>query len=141
VSGAWGRYPKLPSKHSSVESLLKAYNAALNASDTDAVMELYGADPIFMPQNAPAMVGRDAVRKAYDQVFKNIKLTVRFAILEVEVLGDTAWGRTTSAGKTKILATGKVVDESNNELYVFKREGGGWKMHRYLFAEAIPTPS
>jgi uncharacterized protein (TIGR02246 family) len=131
----------MPAKHSSVESLLKAYNAALNASDTDAVMTLYGVDPIFMPQNAPAMVGRDAVRKAYEHVFETIKLTVRFTIHEVEVLGDTAWGRTTSAGKTKILATGKVVDESNNELYVFKREDGGWKMHRYLFAEAIPTPT
>jgi uncharacterized protein (TIGR02246 family) len=131
----------MPTKYSSVESLLKAYEAALNASDTAAVMTLYGANPIFMPQNAPAMVGREAVRKAYDQVFQTIKLTVRFTIDEVEVLGDTAWGRTTSAGKTKILSTGKVVDESNNELYVFKREDGGWKMHRYLFAEAIPTPS
>ena len=120
---------------------MKAYETALNASDTAAVMTLYGSNPIFMPQNAPAMVGRDAVRTAYDQVFKTIKLIVRFTILEVEVLGDTAWGRTTSAGKTRIVATGKVVDESNNELYVFKREDGGWKMHRYLFAEAIPTPT
>ena len=131
----------MPSKYTSVESLLKAYETALNASDTDAVMMLYGANPIFMPQNAPAMVGRDAVRTAYDQVFKTIKLIVRFTILEVEVLGDTAWGRTTSAGKTRTVATGKVVDESNNELYIFKREDGGWKMHRYLFAEAIPTPT
>jgi uncharacterized protein (TIGR02246 family) len=131
----------MPAKYSSVESLLKAYEAALNASDTEAVMPLYGANPIFMPQNAPAMVGRDAVRKAYDNVFSTIKLTVQFEIHEVEVLGDTAWGRTTSAGTTKILATGKVVSESNNELYVFKREDGSWKMHRYLFAEAIPTPT
>ena len=120
---------------------MKAYQTALNASDADAVMKLYGANPIFMPQNAPAMVGRDAVREAYDQVFKTIKLTVRFEIHEVESLGDTAWGRTTSQGKTRFLATGKEVEESNNELYVFKREDGGWKMHRYLFAEAIPTPS
>jgi len=131
----------MPAKYSSVESLLKAYETALNASDAEAVMALYGADPIFMPQNAPAMVGRDAVRRAYDQVFSTIKLTVQFKIHEVEVLGDTAWGRTTSAGTTKILATGKVVSESNNELYVFKREDGSWRAHRYLFAEAIPTPT
>jgi uncharacterized protein (TIGR02246 family) len=131
----------VPAKYSSVESLLKAYEAALNASDTAAVMELYGASPIFMPQNAPAMVGRDAVRKAYDQVFKTIELNVRFTIHEVETIGDTAWGRTTSAGTTRILAAGKVVNGSNNELYVFRREDGGWRMHRYLFAEAIPTAS
>jgi uncharacterized protein (TIGR02246 family) len=131
----------MPAKYSSVKSLLKAYEAALNASDTEAVMTLYGANPIFMPQNAPAMVGRDAVRKAYEQVFSTIKLTVKFKIREVEALGDTAWGRTTSAGTTKILATGKVVSESNNELYIFKREDGSWQMHRYLFAEAIPMPT
>jgi uncharacterized protein (TIGR02246 family) len=131
----------MPGKYPSVESLLRAYEAALNASDTAAVMDLYGANPVFMPQNAPAMVGRDAVRKAYERVFSTIKLTVQFKIHEAEVLGDTAWGRTTSAGSTKILATGKIISESNNELYVFKREDGSWKMHRYLFAEAIPTPA
>jgi uncharacterized protein (TIGR02246 family) len=131
----------LTGKYTTVESLLKAYEMALNTSDTAAVMDLYGANPIFMPQNAPAMVGRDAVRKAYDQVFSTIKLNVRFTVHEVETLGGTAWGRTTSQGKTKILATGKDIAESNNELYVFKLEDGGWKIHRYLFAEAIPTPT
>jgi uncharacterized protein (TIGR02246 family) len=130
----------MPAKLSSIENLLKAYEAALNASDTEVVMALYGANPIFMPQNAPAMIGRDAVRKAYQQVFSTIKLTVKFEIHEVDVLGDTAWGRTTSEGNQKFLATGKDVAESNNELYVFKREDGSWRIHRYLFAEAIPTP-
>jgi uncharacterized protein (TIGR02246 family) len=126
-------------KYATVESLLKAYETALNASDTDAVMDLYSANPVLMPQNAPAMVGQGAVRKAYDQVFSAIKLNIRFKIHEVETLGDTAWGRTTSSGRQKILAAGKEVDEGNNELYVFKRENGGWKIHRYLFAEYLPA--
>jgi ketosteroid isomerase-like protein len=128
-------------KYSSVERPLKVYETALNASDAAAVMDLYGANPVFMPQNAPAMVGRDAVRKAYGHVFSTIRLSVSFTIHEVETMGDTAWGRTTSQGRVRILAIGKEVAESNNELYIFKREDGGWKMHRYLFAEAIPSPS
>jgi uncharacterized protein (TIGR02246 family) len=126
-------------KNTLVEDLLRSYEKALNASDTKAVMELYAKEPVFMPQNAPAMVGRDAVRKAYDHVFATIRLTVKFTIHEVEVMGDTAWGRTSSAGETRVLATGKDVSEANNELYVFKREAGSWKIHRYLFAEAIPA--
>jgi uncharacterized protein (TIGR02246 family) len=128
-------------KYASVESLLKAYESALNASDTAAVMDIFGANPIFMPQNAPPMVGRDAVRKAYEMVFKGLKLDVRFTVHEVETVGDTAWARTSSQGRQKFLATGKDAPEGNNEMYIFKREDGGWKMHRYLFAEALPPPS
>ncbi len=128
-------------KYGLVERLLKAYETALNAGDISAIMDLYGANPVFMPQNAPAMIGRDAVRKGYEYVFKTLKLNVRFTIHETETSGDTGWGRTSSAGKQRFLATGKEVSESNNELYVFKREDEGWKIHRYLFAEAIPTPT
>jgi hypothetical protein len=27
--------------------------------------------------------------------------------------------------------------EGNNGLYIFKREAGSWRMHRYVFAEAL----
>ena len=71
-------------------------------------------------------------------MFETIKLNVEFTIHEVEVLGDTAWARTSSAGRTRILAAGIEVQEGNNELFVFKRENGDWKIHRYLFATTQP---
>ena len=126
-------------KSASIEKLIKGYESALNASNTNAVLDLYAVNPVFMPQNAPAMVGRDAVRKAYDQVFSTIKLNVRFTVHEVETLGDVAWARTSSAGRTRILAAGKEVEEGNNELFVFRRENGAWKIHRYLFASNHPA--
>jgi ketosteroid isomerase-like protein len=119
---------------------MKSYEAALNASDANAVMELYSSNPVFTPPAAPALVGREAVRKGYERVFSVIKLTIHFTIHETETFGDTAWGRTSSSGKTKILSLGREVQEGNNELYVFKREDGGWKIHRYCFAEIYPTP-
>jgi uncharacterized protein (TIGR02246 family) len=122
-----------------IKQLLHRYEQALNASDTAAVMVLYGRDPIFMPQNAPAMIGRDAVRAAYDQVFGSIRLAVRFEVHEVELLGDQAWARTTSAGRTTVLANAKLIDERNNELFIFRREDGEWLIHRYLFATSRPA--
>lgn len=121
-----------------IETLIKRYETALNANDIDTILGIYGSEPVFMPQNAPAMVGRAAVRAAYEQVFANIKLDVRFTTHEIEIHGDTAWARTSSAGRTRILAAGAVVEEGNNELFVFKREGGDWKIHRYLFATNQP---
>lgn len=116
-----------------IENLIKRYETALNANDIDTILNLYGTDPVFMPQHAPAFAGRDAVRAAYSHVFATIKLNIGFTTYEIETHGDTAWARTSSAGKTRILAADVVVEEGNNELFVFKRENGEWKIHRYIF--------
>lgn len=122
----------------SIQSVLKSYETALNRNDIDAILGLYGSDPVFMPQHAPALVGRAAVRAGYEQVFASIKLAIRFDIHEIEEAGDWAWARTSSAGRTTILAAGVEVNEGNNELFVFRRENGAWKIHRYLFATNQP---
>lgn len=122
----------------SIQSVLQSYEKALNANDTDAILDLYGSEPIFMPQHASALVGRDAVRAGYEHVFATIKLDIRFEIHEVQETGDWAWARTSSAGRTTILAMNAEVSEGNNELFVFRREKGVWKIHRYLFATNQP---
>jgi uncharacterized protein (TIGR02246 family) len=121
-----------------IETLIEKYRQALNANDIDTILGLYGRDPVFMPQHAPAMIGRNAVRAAYKNVFDTIKLDIAFSIHEVEEIGDVAWARTSSAGRTRILAAGIEVNEGNNELFVFRKEGGEWKIHRYLFATTQP---
>ncbi|EQC0996773.1 TPA: DUF4440 domain-containing protein [Pseudomonas aeruginosa] len=121
-----------------IQSILQSYETALNANDIDAILDLYGEAPVFMPQHAPALVSREAVRAGYQQVFASIKLQIRFDIHEVEVIGDWAWARTSSAGRTRLLAEDVEIAEGNNELFVFRREHGHWKIHRYLFATNQP---
>jgi uncharacterized protein (TIGR02246 family) len=120
-----------------IQSTIASYGVALNANDVDTILGLYSADPVFMPQGAPALVGREAVRTGYEHVFNTIKLNVNFTIHEIEELGDWAWVRTSSAGRTRVIATGAEVTEGNNELFVFHREGGKWLIHRYLFATNV----
>ena len=124
-----------------INILIQSYESALNASDTAAVMNLYTSDPVFMPQHSVALEGRDAVKAGYEHVFSNIKLDVSFTVHEIEALGDLAYGRTTSAGKTRILAANTTVNEGNNEVFIFKKEHGQWKIHRYLFATSNPPVS
>lgn len=121
-----------------VQAVIAKYESALNAGNTEEVLALYGKNPTFMPQHAPAQVGRAAVQQAYDNVFGAIRLDVKFSIHEVEVLGDTAWVRTSTAGQTRILANDAVVNEGNNELFIFKKENGDWKIHEYLFSTNQP---
>ncbi len=121
-----------------IQTLISQYESALNTGNVNAVLGLYGKNPTFMPQHAPAQVGRAAVKQAYENVFKTIKLDIKFTIHEVQVLGDTAWARTSSAGKTKILANKVVINEGNNELFIFKKENGDWKIYQYLFSTNQP---
>lgn len=121
-----------------IKELIKTYEVALNANDLEKILALYGSEPVFMPQHAPALVGRDAVRAGYKQVFETLKLNIRFEVHEIEEAGDWAWARTSSAGRTQILAAGVEVTEGNNELFIFRREGGEWRIHRYLFATNQP---
>src|SRR6267378_6785005 len=122
-----------------VADALAKYEAALNGSDTDAVMRLYANDGVFMPQNSPSSVGANAVRKAYDAVFKTIKLTVKFNVAEVlEMAPNWVLARTNSAGKVKVHATGEGGPEANQELFVFQKIEGAWKIARYCFCTTNP---
>jgi uncharacterized protein (TIGR02246 family) len=127
------------SDEKAVASVLASYEKALNESDTDAVMKLYASDGVFMAQNFPSSVGTSAVRKAYETVFKTIKLTVKFNIAEVvQVAPEWAFARTNSAGNVTVNATGAKSAEANQELFVFRKIGGAWQIARYCFSATNP---
>jgi uncharacterized protein (TIGR02246 family) len=111
-----------------IVNVIKAYENSLNTSDTQAALALYGDDPVFMPQFSAALSGRDAVKAGYDHVFDTIKLNASFTIHEIVEMGDLAYVRTTSAGKTEILKNKATVQEANNELFIFRKEKGKWNI-------------
>ena len=124
-----------------IRDVMAAYEIALNASDTQAVMPLYAEDGVFMPQNAPSVIGRSAVCQAYEAVFKAITLKVKFAIAEVVMMSPQwAFVRTNSAGTQKINATGATSSEANQELFIFRKsDDGKWRIARYSFSTTNPT--
>jgi uncharacterized protein (TIGR02246 family) len=123
-----------------VTALLAKYNDALNASSTDAVMLLYAEDGVFMPPYSPSAVGLEAIRKTYDAVFAAITLNVKFTIAEIVALSpEWAFARTNSAGTTLDHATGAKSAEANQELFIFRKTGGGsWRIARYSFSSTNP---
>ena len=123
-----------------IASALASYQDALNQSSTEAVMKLYAPDGVFMPQNSPSSVGTGALRQAYDAVFAAITLHVKFTVAEVhQVAPEWAFARTNSAGSTTIHATGADGGpEANQELFVFQKIAGEWKIARYCFSTTNP---
>jgi uncharacterized protein (TIGR02246 family) len=123
------------SDEKAVADVLNQYEAALNASSTNAVMPLYADDGVFMPQNFPSSIGAAAIRSAYDTVFGAIQLSVKFAVQEIRQLSpDWVMARTNSAGSVKVHATGQSASEANQELFLFQKVAGTWKIARYAFS-------
>lgn len=121
-----------------VASVLKEYETTLNRSDTEAAVKLYAPDGVFMPQHSPASVAA-AVRKAYEAVFAAITLAVAFQIAEIrQIAPDWVLARTNSAGRTRNNATGEGGPEANQELFLFQKIGGVWKIARYCFCTTNP---
>jgi uncharacterized protein (TIGR02246 family) len=136
-----------PADEAAIGSVMSSYEAALNASNTDAVMPLYAEDGVFMAPNNQSAVGKAAVRRAYDAVFKAIMLKVKFTIVELVVISPQwAFVRTNSAGIQKINATGATSAEANQELFIFKKsddgskksDDGRWQIARYSFSTTNP---
>jgi uncharacterized protein (TIGR02246 family) len=122
-----------------VAAVLASYQDALNQSDTEAVMKLYAPDGVFMPQHFPSSVGANAVRQAYDAVFDAITLKVKFDVAEVhQIAPDWAIARTNSAGTVTVKASGRSGPEANQELFVFQKIDGAWRIARYCFSTTNP---
>lgn len=126
-----------------IRSVLASYNDALNGGKTAAVLPLYTDDGIFMPPYSQSAVGKEAVRKAYDAVFDELKFHVKFSIEEIVVMASTwAYVRTNSAGTTEHHSTGRTTAEANQELFIFKKGGDDkWRIARYSFSPTNPPAS
>lgn len=126
-----------------IREVMAAYNAALNGGKTSAVLPLYTDDGVFMPPYSPSTIGIDAVRKAYDAVFNELRFAVKFDIAELVVMASNwAYVRTNSAGTTDHHSTGKTTAEANQELFIFKKGNDDrWRIARYSFSPTKPPGS
>ncbi|HEX4571566.1 MAG TPA: SgcJ/EcaC family oxidoreductase [Dongiaceae bacterium] len=126
-----------------IRHVLASYSDALNGGKTAAVLPLYAEDGVFMPPYSQSAVGKEAVEKAYDAVFGELKFHVKFTIAELVMMGPSwAYVRTNSAGTTEHHSTGKTTAEANQELFIFKKgEDGRWRIARYSFSPTNPPAS
>lgn len=119
---------------STIEKLLFNYQDALNASDVNKVLPLYTQDGVFMPQGGPSAIGQEQLKGAYEFVFKNLQLKIKFNIDEIVIVNDHyAFARTVSRGTQLVHATGITGAEENREMFILQKENDQWKISRYIF--------
>lgn len=121
---------------------IRAYEAAVNASNIDGVMAVYTDDAVFMPQNNPPIQGKGAVKAAYEGLFTALDLDINFTFDEARMISnDWAFVRTRSGGTIKLIQkSNATVPNANQELFLLKRAGNGpWLIARYIFATTAPA--
>ena len=122
------------------QKILDTYSKALDANDVETLVGLYSPNGVFMREDMPAVVGREALRASYKNVFATLKVGLSFKVQEAEQSGDLGWARSISTGKVKVLASGVETSESYNQLIVFRKEAGAWKIRSYLYASNKSAP-
>ena len=128
----------MTSEETAIAAVLRQYEAAANASDAAAVAQLYAHDGVLMAQESPSCGGAAAIRTAYEGMFGAIALSIRCEIAEIRQLAaDWAFLRSTSAGTITLKAAGQSVPEGNQELFLFQKVDGTWKIARYSFSTTL----
>jgi uncharacterized protein (TIGR02246 family) len=66
-----------------IEEVLKTYETALNASETETVLTVFAPDAVFMAPNSPLTVGVDVIQAAYNGIFQTITFDTELTVEEV----------------------------------------------------------
>jgi uncharacterized protein (TIGR02246 family) len=125
---------------SDLQKIMDTYATALNMGDVEKLVGLYSPKGVFMREEMKAVIGQDALRAAYREINATLKVDLQFTIREAEEAGDMAWLRSVSKGTVKVLKTGVETRQGYNQLVVFRKEGGAWKIRAYLYGSNRPEP-
>ena len=125
---------------SDLQKIMDTYAAALNMGDVEKLVDLYCSKGVFMHEEMKAVIDQDALRAAYREINATLKVDLQFTIREAEEACDMAWLRSVSKGTVTVLKTGVETKQGYNQLVVFRKEGGAWKIRAYLYGSNRPEP-
>jgi uncharacterized protein (TIGR02246 family) len=113
----------------SVDSISRAFMAAVAARDTDAIVSLYAADARMLPPNMPAAMGRDSIRATWVTFLHtpDMQLNTQTTQIISSDAGDLVVdvGTYTFSGKAP---TGQAFTDVGKYVTVLKKVDGEWKM-------------
>jgi uncharacterized protein (TIGR02246 family) len=119
-----------------IQDLVDKYIEEIAQSNTDALLSLFTDDAVVMAPDAPTMEGAEQLKAFFNYGFTTIRLDPKIYIDEIVSSGDYAFARCHSEVQVTILETNASHLEANRELFVFRNDGGEWKIARYMFNKA-----
>ena len=99
----------------------------------DALLSLYADKPVLMAQGQPSIVGKAAIRPLYEAVFKEVTITSKSKLMEIEVSGDWGYFWSTYSITARPKAGGAPVKSEGKSLFIVRRSSRGkWKIARLI---------
>jgi len=123
-----------------IRELDRKWVQAVAAKDTTAIGNVYAEDGDFLPQGAPRVSGRTAIRSAWAQLVKapNVSLTFEPTKVVVSSAGDIAY----ETGTYKLGMDGpkgKRIEDSGKFVVAWKKVNGEWKVAYDIYNSDKPT--
>lgn len=123
------------------EAIVKAWND----DSYEGFMEHLDQDAIVLPQNAPSIVGIDALKALYSGSFKTFNFKVNETLDEVTVAGDYGYTVYTWVGSMTPVDGSEPIPFNNKAIGIYKRQPDGrWLVYRNIYNsnhEALPQKS
>lgn len=125
--------------------LIEAYAAAWRADDVDQVLALLTEDAVVMPHHGdPRIVGRAAIREHwFPRGTSGIDLThYEFDVLDASSNGDLGYATGRFAIEFTMADAGSTLRYANggNFMMGFRRDGGRWRIARYIWNDPVVRP-
>lgn len=113
---------------------------AASKKNLEAVVSFYTTDATQLPPNAPNIIGTEALKKGWTDMFamKDFALKWQPTVVQVADSGEIGYTRGaytmefTDANGTKVNGKGKYLE-------VWKKIDGKWKCHQDMFSSDLPT--
>ena len=114
---------------------------ALNTDDVDGIMAGLTDDHITMAPNEPALADMVKLRNHHEERIENYTLNYSFTTDEIEILGDWAFERFSSAVTVTPRSGDVSMNSKSKGIWIWKRQTDGtWKLARSIWNSDLPLP-
>lgn len=122
-----------------IKDVFRAWDKAWNAGNAELLGSFYTADAIAMGPNAPARVGRDAIRASSKRYFDQFREENHSVVEDLRISGNLAVARGTQETRTSPKAGGNSVLEKAKWIVVLQRQpDGAWKILWEIYNSDLP---
>ena len=111
-----------------------------NAKNLDAIMTLYGPEPMFLPTTGHGWQGVAEIRKNFAGLLATYDPRINLHSVRSEASGNLAYDSGSYDEVVAPVKGGKAIHASGSYLFLFKRaKGGGWKILEQTWTEFEPV--
>lgn len=126
-------------EHRAIKETLGQYESALNSANTAEIAQLFTLDGVMMAPDAPAAMGRNAIKASYGGLAETLSFNLAFTVDKIEFIGDkTALLLSHSKGTVKVNDSGQATNAAAfKELFVLEKQSDeSWKFTHYSFSSS-----